>query len=432
MNYILSDDDFKFNKQIDPLDLLKRMGFNENSYYTENKTIRLFCPIHKDQIRRSLLIDKESNVYKCSYAACQAHRGGTLLEFYSIYMGVDLSEVRKHITQATYPEKDLSLLADDLMHAGSLQEALPVLRQAVQIRPHNGVVRCKLGALLLEMGKKDEGIEQYYKAAEDFGICGDLDKTLNIYNILVILGPENIKVRKQLGYLYSRLGKNDAAAEQIKWVVDVLLKKGIVEEAQEACDEFIEISPKEPIGYQMLGTIYLRIGLISDGVRNLEKAANLYLDKNDKDSAIKLAQMGLKIYPDKPALIEIMKRANDTQEIYQSKSEEEIAQEAEFMDWISSLTESLSVPIPAPAAKGPNDTTEIYPSDQRVNMFKNDISNLSREQVESMRRHLVSMFQDVKTNFESGCLQPWEMKIIKEFYKSFCIALELYTKEKGN
>lgn len=432
MNYILSEEDIKFNESLDAINILQQMGFTDKAYYVEDKTIRLYCPIHKDQIRRSLLIDREKNTYKCSYASCLAYKGGLLLEFYSNYMGIDISEVRKHINQAVFPEKDLSLLADDFIHSGALKEALPILQKAVETRPHNGMIRCKLGALLLEMGKKEEGMEQYFKAAEDFGICGELDKTLNIYNILIILGPENIKVRKQLSYLFSRLGRNDAAAEQLKWVVDSLLKRGLVEEAQEVCDEIIELAPKEPVAYRMKGNIFLRIGLLSDGVRMFEKSATLYLDKGDKQSAIATAEMGLKIYPDKPALMEIMKRANETQETVSSaKSEEEKKQEQEFMEWIQEVSESLSVPATQLTATGKQDTTEILPTDKRVKYFKGEISKFNYEQIESMRKHLVGMFQDVKKTFEDGCIEPWEMKIIKEFYKSFCVALEQYKQEKG-
>lgn len=433
MNYLLSDEDLQFNNNLDPIESLQRLGFTENSYYVEEKIIRLFCPIHKDQIRRSLLIDRANNTYKCSYASCLGHKGGTLLEFYAQYLGIPVPEAIAHIKGGQFAEKDLSLIADELIHSGALYEALPVLQKAIVERPNNGTIKCKLAALLLEMGRKEEGIEKYFKAAEDFGICGELDKTLNIYNILIILGPGNIKVRRHLSYLYSRLKRSDAAAEQLKWVVDSLLKKGIVEEAKETCEEIIELAPKEAYGYKMLGNILMRIGLLSDGVRQIEKAANIYLEKGEKESAIETVKIGLAVYPDKPSLMEILKRADEVQETVREKSEQELAQEQEFMDWIESVTSTLTEAPIQNATPVPSDTTEVSPTDRRVAMIKNEINALdSDEKIESMKKQLVQMFQDVKKTFEDGCLETWEMKIIKEFYKAFCIALEQHSKEQEN
>ena len=431
MNYLLSEEDIKFNETLNPISVLNQMGFTENSYYVEDKTIRLFCPIHKDQVRRSLIIDREKNTFKCGYTICSGHKGGRLIELYANYIGINISEVKKHIIEKIFPERELSQIADKLVHSGRLREALPILLKAVETRPNDGIIRCKLASLLLELGEREEGIEQYFKAAEDFGIRGELDKTLSIYNILVILGPENIKVRRQLAYLYTRLGRLDASAEQLKWVVDSLLKKGIVDEAQEACEEIIELAPKEPMAPKTLGNILLRIGMILDGVKHLEKAGYLFLEKGDNGSAMETAKIGMMFQPNNPALIEIVNRAEAGEETVTTKSEEEIQREEEFMNWVGSLEASLSEPQKPGYVRSPTDTSEILPTDARVARFKKDISSLSDEQTESMRQYLVNMFQDVKKTYEDGFLESWEMKIIKEFYKSFCIAIEQHKKEKG-
>ena len=52
MNYFFSEEELAVNASLDAWDLLVKMGFQESSLYREGNTIRLFCPLHKDQIRR--------------------------------------------------------------------------------------------------------------------------------------------------------------------------------------------------------------------------------------------------------------------------------------------------------------------------------------------------------------------------------------------
>ncbi len=427
MNDSLTEELRQLNAELDGLWLLRKMGFTDEAMYQEGNIIRVFCPIHKDLVRKSLIVDLEKKEFSCQYAQCDAHAGGLLVEFYARFMDIELGQVREHLFGEEALDKELIQKADTLIQEGKLYEALPLLEKALKISPRNCITRCKLAALYLELGKRQQGIQEYFRAAEDYGVLGELQKTLGIYNILIILSPVDIKVHKRLAYLYSRLGECHEAVEQLKWVVNKLLQDNQLKKAMEECQEMIALDPTEPSSHQILARVLIKSGQMVEGVAALELSGNLYLKRREKTEAENVAREALRYVPNSPALQDLLARARASEESEIAKDVAEIAKEAEFAEWVKGLEESIS--IAAPVQKP--DTTEISATDRRVQLCKESLKGLDKQHLVSLHKHLVNMFSEVKQTYEGGLLEKWELKIVKEFYKAFCIALEQYKKEQG-
>jgi Flp pilus assembly protein TadD len=427
MNDSLTEDVRQLNAELDGLWLLQKMGFTDEALYREGNTVRVFCPIHKDQVRRSLIIDLEKREFRCQYAECEARAGGLLVEFYARFMDIDLSQVREHLFGGEEPDKELSQKADELIQEGKLYEALPLLEKALKIRPRNAITRCKLAALYLELGKREQGIREYFNAAEDFGVLGELQKTLSIYNILIILSPVDIKVHKRLAYLYTRLGERHEAVEQLKWVVNKLIEDNQLKKAMEECHEMLALDPDEPSVYEILGHVLIKSGRMVDGVAALERSSSLYLKRREKSRAEELAHEALRYVPHSAALQDLLAQARASEESEIAKDAEETAKEAEFAEWVKGLEESISVSAPVQEP----DTSEVLATDRRVFLCKETLKGLDKEHIAALHKHLVNMFSEVQQTYEGGLLEKWELKTVKEFYKAFCIALEQYKKEQG-
>lgn len=343
MNYFFSEEELAVNASLDAWDLLVRMGFAESALYREGNTIRLFCPLHKDQIRRSMIIYTDRNTFKCQYTNCEGHKGGNLLEFYSMYMGVELPEVVAHIRNTGTAETDLVERADKMIQEGNLVEALPLLQKAVQVDPDNEITRCRLAALLLELGDKENGYREYMTAAEQFGVRGELDKTLNIYNILVIISPDDVKVRKQLSYLFSRLKREDEAVSQLKWVVDKHVRKGELKDAENVCKKMIELCPEYPESHRTLGEVYLKQGNYFDAVEELRTATTHFIRQNNLKKARETVDQGLRYTPGNPAMKELRAKIEKAIELQESSLEQHDQNEAEFENWLKDLKTSVGL-----------------------------------------------------------------------------------------
>lgn len=454
----LKDADYSFNASLDPFVVLKRMGFTEASIYQEGNIIRIHCPIHRDLVRKSMIIDVEEKTFKCQYSQCDAYEGGLLIELIAMYYDCNIDEVTKNLFGEEDRSTDLLFRGEMYINKGMHEEALPYLEQAVQMDPRNEVTRCKLAALMLELGRKDDAYREYMAAAESYAVRGELDKTLSIYNILIVLQPGAVKARKELSYLFSRMGRPDAAAEQLKWVVDFYMKYEQIRGAQEAINTLLELDGSNGMGHFLLGQTHKQSGKKGPAADSFERAAELLLEAREAARAEVAIDEAAELRPSSSRVTDMRERLAELRE-EQAQEEEEHAQlpeedmeAANFIEWLDEVEipevvpaengdggsgeelpeEQLASTDQVPTGQEPRtsgtrpkiETSEISPEDRRVALCLNDMRNLSPEQLEKMRQQLIGMFTDVRRSYEDGLLSEWEMRTIKDFYKAFCVAVD--------
>jgi tetratricopeptide (TPR) repeat protein len=244
--------------------------------------------------------------------------------------------------------------ADKLIQEGCLVEALPILQKAVQADPDNEISRCRLAALYLELGDRDSGYTEYMKAAEHFGIRGDLDKMLNIYNILVIITPDDVAVRKQLATLYSRLKRAEDAVAQLKWVVDRHIRRGELGDAADICRRMINMCPDYPESHRILGEIFLKQGDYFQAADELQSAIVHYIRENNLTRAKQTVELGLRYMPGNLALKDMRTKIDQAIEFKKSLGEQPADErEREFEAWLSDLKATVGLAPSAPAKAQP-------------------------------------------------------------------------------
>ncbi len=476
MNYFFSREEEEFNSRLDAWDLLLKMGFHENALYREGNTIRLFCPLHKDQIRRSLVIYTENNTFKCQFTNCEGHKGGNLLEFYAAYMGCDISEAMSRIQNEGASPSEFVERAERLIVEGRYTDALPLLQKAVRLDPTNPTTRCRLAALYLELGDKENGYREYLAAAEQLGLRGDYDGMVQIYGSLMVIRPDDIKVRTELAYLYSRLNREQDAVEQLKWVVDRHIRKSRLREAVEVTKRILDLAPAYPDAHRILGEVFLRQGKTLEAIEELTTAARHYIRENNLRRAKMTIDLGLRHLPGDQTLKDLRERVAKALELQAQLGELKDERELEYEQWLRDLKRAVGVEDleaqTLQAAQQPSPSVLTEPSsekvaqpeeplasplrgtilqgtfghvtggtkqqdeaalpklelgDPRVDYFRKTLSQYSREELETLQSHLVSMFDEVQRGVREGFCSDFEARVIREFYAAFCTAFELVT-----
>jgi tetratricopeptide (TPR) repeat protein len=431
MNVVLTPEEVEFNRNLDPRKILTAMGFAEDAISEEGTSIRLFCPIHKDQVLRSLVIDLTENKFHCQFKACPAHDGGHLIELLALYLGVDVPEAIGKLQDDSSPDQSLIDRADTLIEQGKNGEALEYLKEAVRVNPSNDVNRCKLAALYLEIGERDQGFREYLTAAEDFAVKNQTEKTLSIYNILVMLAPSDVRVRRQMAFLFSRLGRPREAAEQLKWVTDQLLVRGDIQDAVTTAREIQELCPGEPGIRLLLAKLLTQVHRINEAVAEASEAAELALEQGDPRTAEEAITFGLMYHPQHEQLLALEGQLRHTP-VPSEMPDDERAQEDEFSQWLESLEEEViedEKPARAPAAASP--MTSGVRREKWLAFCRQNLADLDPEKLNSMGQHLRSMFSEAETSFQAGTLKQWELEIVKDFYASFCLAYDQTRKAKS-
>ena len=431
----------QFNRTLEPRELLKRMGYMSDSIYEDGKVIRIFCPIHKDQVRRSLVIDTERRTFKCQFTRCPVHKGGMLVELYAIALDMETPVAVERLTQGQDQQAERSLLdqGQALIEKGFFEQALPVLTQARKLVPENTITRCKIASLLLEMGQTEHGQKEYLGAAEDFAVKGDLEKTLSIYNLLLLLMPQNPRVRRQMAVLFGRMGRRADAAEHLKWVIEYHLSRQQISEVLETCEMLVELTPDDPVLLSLHMDALVQTGLIDQAVTQCEKAARLHMDRGEYRKARELVQKGFDLMPHHGGMSELryylrsMAPGEDTaptglQQGSEDGDEAEGDGEDGFTDWIASLEEDIDRPTAEFANAENADAAD--PDDARVQLCRQQLEALGDAELAPMEQFLRDMYQDVHRSYEEGAMEQDELQTVWEFYRAFCIAYEQIRRER--
>lgn len=473
----LKDSDYSFNASLDPFLVLKRMGFTESSIYQEGSIVRIHCPIHKDLVRKSMIIDTAERTFKCQYSQCDAYEGGLLIELVAMYYDCGLDEVTKNLFGDDDKSNDMLFRGEMYINKGMHEEALPYLEQAVQLDPRNEITRSKLAALYLELNRKDDAFREYMLAAESFAVRGELEKTLSIYNILIILQPGAVKARKELAFLFSRMGRPDAAADQLKWVVDFYMQYGQVRGAQETIQAMLELDDSNGMSHYISGEILSTQGKKGPAGQAYERAAELFLEAREPARAQMAIEASQTLTPFSPKLKVLQQqytklvdeigepqRDHDSPlpgdggpppedfELWLNEAEERLGEFSEMptqgisaKDLVAALgpqspqagnlkqlaDQPFAAETPPDVRAARNESGDISPEDRRVELCLNDMKGMTPAQLEKMRQQLVGMFTDVRKSYDAGDMSDWEMKTIKEFYKAFCVAVDQHRRRES-
>lgn len=432
MNTVLTPEELEFSRGLDIRQLLQTMGFAEDAINEDDDSIRVYCPIHKDQVIRSLAISKGDNRFHCQFKSCPAHDGGELIELTALYLGVDVPAAIAQLSADDRPERQLIMRADQLIESGKMEDAKVILKEAVRLAPRDEVTRCKLAAAYLETNQRDKGFREYLIAAEDFAVKNQIEKTLSIYNILVMMSPSDVRVRRQLAFLFSRLGRYEEAAEHLKWVIDQLMTRGDLDEAIKVVVQILDMGVEQPEILMLFANLLSQTHRINEAVSTAQRAAELALAKNDLRIADQAVTFGLIYRPQDETFREMEKQLREAP-VVGSFMEEIAKEDDDFGDWLGNLEEEVegkpakpkhNIPSPEPIMEEAPEGQSVARKQRWEGYCRQTLSGLNEDKLDSMGKHLRGMYDDVQSQFKEGLMDDWEMSIIRDFYSTFCSAYD--------
>ncbi len=433
MNTEFSLDSLQVNETIDAHGMLLQMGYQPDAIVKDGKLLRVFCPIHKDQIRRSLILDTEEKYFNCQYTQCPAHTGGPLVALYAICMDMTLTEAANRLRAGVQTQVEPILLekAQALIEQQNYGEAMNYLLQAREEFPENTITRCKIASLHLERGDRDAGFREYMAAAEEFGVKGDLDKTLSIYNMLMMMAPTNERVRRQMAYLYGRLGRPRDAADLLKLLIDQYIQESNPNQVVRICEELVELLPQDAQIRAMLTEIYAGVGQNVRAAKECETAAHLYMEEGNRSAALDILDWLVENIPGQDHLVELRyklhtEQPGPTPETTQATAESvEPPDEGGWGDFAADLEAELD------ATAGPTYTPqELTPDDARITMCRQQLEGMSALERYKLKTFLADTVSEVKANYRNGLISPTELDQIRSFYRAFSIAKEQIDAER--
>ena len=188
----------------------------------------------------------------------------------------------------------------------SFEEAEKYLKQAVAIRPGDALNRYNLGIAYLRQNKTAEALQELEKAeatgeadatvlegiGDAYFSLKNYDKSLDVYGRLRQGNDRNVRILSRIGEIYYEKGELDGAYEAYRKITTIepatenariaYLNMGNILDDEQRFDEAIEayqralsISPKDDAAYYNLGIAYKHAGKPELAITAWKKAAEL-------------------------------------------------------------------------------------------------------------------------------------------------------------
>jgi len=293
---------------LDPVEVLKRLNYRPETIQAAKNQIKCFCPIHKEAVFRTMLIEAEEKRFRCSYTLCPGARGGNLIQLYALAKGVSEGQALPELVEAfglnvdlptatAFLERTLSI-AQNFLEMEVAEEAEAAFRKALEIDPqslrgHRGLVaalalgkkteqaraeRLELARLAREQGQlemarqsleehlaerpeddprrlelievfralglEEEQARQYMAMAERHGAEGRVDEALKMYRAVEQLNFGVVDVFPHIVDLLKASGRRGEAVAEHLKRAEALEAQGLRDAALEFLAEALEIDPE--------------------------------------------------------------------------------------------------------------------------------------------------------------------------------------------
>ncbi len=210
---------------------------------------------------------------------------GMLLDLYNRPEGAQVCYQRAH-ELAPHAFRWLYFWGSLLLRNKRKQEAAPILKQGLQLRPDYLPAEFKLAEALVETGKAEEAAKLYEAAAKKYpqyaeayyglgrvhAAQGDPANAVALYLRACELFPKYGPAHYALAQVYRQLGQRDKAQEQLE-----LYEQGrnIVPPIEDPLQDEMRQLDSSAVSYVERGVFLAEVGRLQDAIQATEKAAEL-------------------------------------------------------------------------------------------------------------------------------------------------------------
>lgn len=125
--------------------VLDLIDYRTDTIQEVDGNIRCFCPIHQEGVFRTLTVEPDTGVYRCSYSLCSGSEGGDLIDLYARYAQMEYDEAVLALVEkldidvelpptAVFLDKSLERAAA-FLKAGDIEDARRGFEKIISIQP---------------------------------------------------------------------------------------------------------------------------------------------------------------------------------------------------------------------------------------------------------------------------------------------------------
>ncbi|NQU45323.1 tetratricopeptide repeat protein, partial [bacterium] len=287
--------------------VLEFLDYRTDTIQETDKALRCFCPIHKEQVFRTLSIDKLTKKGKCSYTPCPGRKSLDLIKLVAMVKDLDPDEalvelVRHFHLDVEVPGVDELLekrleTAVEAVESGDLDKAYAAFQHVLSLQEENrtaleGLVEiCNQQGNIEEVGSLQKRLARLYVSLEEEG------KAAEIYRRFLEHSPEDVEIRLRLAECFHRQGDQEAMINEMVGVARQFENVGDADKALEIYHQIDSMTPESTDITDAMVDLLVKVGRADDAIEQIAARARKAVKNGDLEQALQGFQQILDIDP---------------------------------------------------------------------------------------------------------------------------------------
>jgi tetratricopeptide (TPR) repeat protein len=305
--------------EIDALDVLEFIDFHPETISRDGSRVRAACPIHRDAVFRTLVVEHGGHVYRCSKVDCPGHEGGDLIDLLARSRRLLYDEALRLLIDEFQLDVDLpedsAALAEVMAEVRTymdLMRATPDRREA-----HAEEARQRLEQILEQHGEELGPLRARIELAREMGDepalrCwlkplaeaehedGDHALSTKLALEYLDLEPGDLELRRRIAVGILESGRAKEAVEQLMLLADAAEMAGELGTALEAYRLLSTIPDSGMDATPMIDNLLMALGNREEAAREVLARAEQHIARHEHNQAMALLETAMEADPTSP------------------------------------------------------------------------------------------------------------------------------------
>ena len=199
--------------------------------------------------------------------------------------------------------------AQKFFQKGQYDKAIQEYLKLLAADPTDIRLLLRLGDLESRIGKNQEALDHYRRAAQHYLTEGFLLKAMGVFKQMRKLAPQDLPLAMELALLYEQVGLQGDAKRQYEEVVSIAASRGEVMNRVRALQSLAELEPTQERHPLRLADALALDGKLDEVADILQKAGHAFLSAGRGEAALQVAERLQSLVPDDAALPFLRARA---------------------------------------------------------------------------------------------------------------------------
>ncbi len=221
--------------------ILRRINYRPEMIQDAGDLIKCFCPLHRETVFRTLIVDKAAARYRCSNYNCPGHAGGDMLDLYARARGLGYEQALLELAASAGIIIEPGLIEDYIAHSLEVARNYTEMGVLVEAEEHyNQILRLKPESLpalegLLQVhersGRRPSFTAARLALAQAYARAGRAESAIGLLRGQLAENPADIDARLLLIEALRLGGREEELANESVALADELAATGQIDRA---------------------------------------------------------------------------------------------------------------------------------------------------------------------------------------------------------